>query len=313
MSMNNIGHQLFKGFQDVVSKIKPTMKESKFYEEGKLTPEEFIAAGDYLVKKCPTWSWCAAKKNLSNKALPEGKQYLLTRVRSKIRAADYLKSNNTKETIIEGDWVDADLENKPKTENKKNTEIDLDALEAKEKEKEKKKVEVAAEANDEDDDFVIEGDDEKPEEKKEEKKGDDFEIVDDEDNLEKDKKEDQANVLKTREYEVTVTYDFYYCVPRMWLMGYNEKGNPLTDEEMKEDIMPEYRNKTCTIEPQTHTGIRNISVHPCRHSLLLKKMIKDFQNSGKKLEVYQSILLFLKFLQSVVPTVQYDFTMDISF
>ena len=313
MSMNNIGHQLFKGFQDVVSKIKPTMKESKFYEEGKLTPEEFIAAGDYLVKKCPTWSWCAAKKNLSNKALPEGKQYLLTRVRSKIRAADYLKSNNTKETIIEGDWVDADLENKPKTENKKNTEIDLDALEAKEKEKEKKKVEVAAEANDEDDDFVIEGDDEKPEEKKDGKKGDDFEIVDDEDDLEKDKKEDQANVLKTREYEVTVTYDFYYCVPRMWLMGYNEKGNPLTDEEMKEDIMPEYRNKTCTIEPQTHTGIRNISVHPCRHSLLLKKMIKDFQNSGKKLEVYQSILLFLKFLQSVVPTVQYDFTMDISF
>ena len=207
-----------------------------------------------------------------------------------------------------GDWVDADLENKPKTENKKNTEIDLDALEA----KEKKKVEVAAEANGDDDDFVIEGEEEKPEEKKEEKKTDDFEIVD-EDDLGKDKKEEQAGVLKTREYEVTVTYDFYYCVPRMWLMGYNEKGNPLTDEEMKEDIMPEYRNKTCTIEPQTHTGIRNISVHPCRHSLLLKKMIKDFQNSGKKLEVEQSILLFLKFLQSVVPTVQYDFTMDISF
>ena len=99
----------------------------------------------------------------------------------------------------------------------------------------------------------------------------------------------------------------------MWLMGYNENGNPLTDEEMKEDVMPEYRNKTCTIEPQTCTGLRNISVHPCRHSLLLKKMIQDFQNSGKKLEVHMSILLFLKFLQSVVPTVQYDFTMDISF
>jgi ubiquitin-like-conjugating enzyme ATG3 len=99
----------------------------------------------------------------------------------------------------------------------------------------------------------------------------------------------------------------------MWLMGYNEKGLPLTDEEMKEDVMPEYRNKTCTIEPQTCTGLRNISVHPCRHSLLLKKMIQDFQNSGKKLEVHMSILLFLKFLQSVVPTVQYDYTMDISF
>ena len=157
--------------------------------------------------------------------------------------------------------------------------------------------------------MVIEGEEEpKPEPKKEEKDND-FEIVDDEE----DKKEGEAGVVKTREYEVTVTYDFYYCVPRMWLVGYNEKGIPLTDEEMKEDIMPEYRNKTCTIEPQTCTGIKNISVHPCRHSLLLKKMIKDFQNSGKKLEIEQSILLFLKFLQSVVPTVQYDFTMDISF
>ena len=333
MSMNNIGHKLFKGFQDVVSKIKPTMKESKFYEEGKLTPEEYVAAGDYLVKKCPTWKWCSAKKEYYNKSLPEDKQYLLTRVRSKMRASDYLKSNNTKEKIIEGDWVDADLENKPNTENKKAVDIDLDALEEKgkkkvevaegknddddfviegeeePKKKEKKKVEVAEVKND-DDDFVIEGEEEpKQEEKKETKKADDFEIVDEDDCKEKD----QAGVLKTREYEVTVTYDFYYCVPRMWLMGYNEKGIPLTDEEMKEDIMPEYRNKTCTIEPQTFTGIRNISVHPCRHSLLLKKMIKDFQNSGKKLEIEQSILLFLKFLQSVVPTVQYDFTMDISF
>ena len=306
--MNNIGHQLFKGFQDVYSKIKPTMKESKFYEEGKLTPEEYVLAGDYLVMKCPTWKWCSAKKNLYNKALPEDKQYLLTRVRSKQRAADYLKNNNTKEKIIEGDWVDADLENKPKVENKKAVELDLDALE----EKGKKKVEVA-ENNNDDDDFVIEGEEEaKPEPKKDEKKVDDFEIVD-EDDLKDDKKEAEVGVVKTREYEVTVTYDFYYCVPRMWLMGYNEKGIPLTDEEMKEDVMPEYRNKTCTIEPQTCTGIRNISVHPCRHSLLLQKMIKDFQNSGKKLEIEKSILLFLKFLQSVVPTVQYDLTMDISF
>ena len=248
MSMNNLGHKIFKGFQDVVSKIKPTMKESKFYEEGKLTPEEYVAAGDYLVKKCPTWKWCSAKKEYYNKSLPEDKQYLLTRVRSKMRASDYLKNNNTKEKIIEGDWVDADLENKPKSENKKAEDIDLDALE----EKGKKKVEVAEVKND-DDDFVIEGEEEPKEEKKDEKKADDFEIVDEDDCKEKD----QAGVLKTREYEVTVTYDFYYCVPRMWLMGYNEKGIPLTDDEMKEDIMPEYRNKTCTIEPQTFTGIRN--------------------------------------------------------
>ena len=96
----------------------------------------------------------------------------------------------------------------------------------------------------------------------------------------------------------------------MWLRGYNENGSPLSDDEMREDVMPEYRVKTYTIEPHTCTGIRNISVHPCRHSLILKKMIQDFQKSGKKLEVYMSIFLLLKFLQSVVPTIQYDFTID---
>ena len=114
-----------------------------------------------------------------------------------------------------------------------------------------------------------------------------------------------------RTYDVSVTYDFYYCVPRMWLVGYDYKGRPLTANEMKEDVMPEYRNKTVTIEPQTCTGIKNISVHPCRHSQLLKKMINDFQNSGRKMEIHMTILLFLKFLQSVVPTVHYDYTMDI--
>ena len=297
--MNNLAHVLFKGYQDVVASVKPTLKESKFYTDG-VTPEEYIEAGDYLVSKCPSWKWCAAKENLYNKALPKDKQYLKTTVPSYKRAADYLKNNQTKEKIVEGDWVEADLENKAEKSDKKPVAIDLDA-----EEEDKKKVVIAA--GDDDDDFVISTDDNKKEEKKDD---DDFEIVDDEDVK---KEEQKAGVVKTRTYDVTVTYDFYYCVPRMWLMGYNENGNPLTDEEMKEDVMPEYRNKTCTIEPQTCTGLRNISVHPCRHSMLLKKMIQDFQNSGKKLEVHMSILLFLKFLQSVVPTVQYDFTMDISF
>ena len=307
--MNNLGHKLFKGYQDIVSKVKPTLKESKFYQEGILTPEEFIEAGDFLTQKCPTWKWMSAKESLYNKALPKDKQYLKTTVPSYRRAKDYLDSNLTKEKVVEGDWVDADLENKTSKENKKPVSLDLDADE----EKEKKKEIVVAGGDDDDDDFKIEGEDEAP--KKEDKKDDDFEIVDDDEDEKKKEKEKEGNagVVKTRTYDVTVTYDFYYCVPRMWLMGYNENGNPLTDEEMKEDVMPEYRNKTCTIEPQTCTGLRNISVHPCRHSLLLKKMIQDFQNSGKKLEVHMSILLFLKFLQSVVPTVQYDFTMDISF
>ena len=117
--MNNLGHKLFKGYQDIVSKVKPTLKESKFYQEGILTPEEFIEAGDFLTSKCPSWKWCAAKESLYNKALPKEKQYLKTTVSSYIRADEYLKSNSTKETDIEGDWVDADLENRNPKDQKK--------------------------------------------------------------------------------------------------------------------------------------------------------------------------------------------------
>ena len=282
--MNNLGHKIFKGYQDIVSYISPTLKQSKFYTEGKLTPEEFVLAGDFLVLKCPTWKWCSAKDNLYNSALPKDKQYLLTTVKSNSRASDYIKDNGTIEVQIEDDWVEENLninnENKKEEEPEKIMDLDL-----------------------ENDDNTNEQP-KKEEEKKEEIKKDidDFVIIDN------DKDDDNS---KVRTYDVSVTYDFYYCVPRMWLVGYDYKGRPLTDNEMKEDVMPEYRNKTVTIEPQTCTGIKNISVHPCRHSLLLLKMIKDFQETGRKMEIYMTILLFLKFLQSVVPTVQYDFTMDI--
>ena len=280
--MNNIGHKLFKGYQDVVSYISPTLKQSKFYTEGILTPEEFILSGDYLVEKCPTWKWCSAKENLYNSALPKDKQYLVTTVKSDSRAGDFLKNNEITEVQLEDDWVEENVkisnkEEQPKKEITLNDNLNLDNPENfKDQNKiEKKENEV--------------------------KERDDFEIIDN----------DTDENTKMRTYDVSVTYDFYYCVPRMWLVGYDYKGRPLTANEMKEDVMPEYRNKTVTIEPQTCTGIKNISVHPCRHSQLIKKMINDFQSSGRKMEIHMTILLFLKFLQSVVPTVQYDFTMDI--
>jgi ubiquitin-like-conjugating enzyme ATG3 len=35
----------------------PVLTESAFLERGVLTPEEFVAAGDQLVYRCPTWTW----------------------------------------------------------------------------------------------------------------------------------------------------------------------------------------------------------------------------------------------------------------
>jgi ubiquitin-like-conjugating enzyme ATG3 len=66
---------------DRVRELAPTTSTSTFRQNGQITPEEFIAAGDYLVYKFPTWSWAdASPENKRARYLPAGnKQFLVTR------------------------------------------------------------------------------------------------------------------------------------------------------------------------------------------------------------------------------------------
>ena len=58
----------------------PASHNTNFREEGKITPDEFITAGDYLVYKFPSWSWSAASSPSRKVSyLPENKQFLVTR------------------------------------------------------------------------------------------------------------------------------------------------------------------------------------------------------------------------------------------
>jgi ubiquitin-like-conjugating enzyme ATG3 len=296
--MDKMGHSIAEYYRTIAKKFMSELKESKFYEKGILTPKEYEFAGDFLSQKCPTWKWCSAKTSVDY--LPQDKQYLMTTVRCPRRAIEYVNQNKTTEVLIEDDWVEAnanfynrkkedkildiDEQNKPKQvmvdiqENylDKNTDIDIVVDESENNQAQDDKIEIDIE--------------------------DDFQVIDMND-----------NIIKTRTYDVSVTYDFFYQVPRMWLTGYGEDGGLLSDEQIKEDIMIEYTDKTVTIEPHPHTGVRSVSIHPCKHSHLLLRMIEQFENAGKTLEVWMSILLFLKFLHSVVPTIEYDFTMDIDF
>ena len=52
---------------------------SKFKESGRLTPDEFVAAGDYLCYKFPTWSWESGEPSKRRDYLPADKQYLVSR------------------------------------------------------------------------------------------------------------------------------------------------------------------------------------------------------------------------------------------
>ncbi len=61
-------------------KFAPISHTSTFRNTGQITPEEFVAAGDYIVYKFPTWSWADASPTSKRVAhLPPGKQFLVTR------------------------------------------------------------------------------------------------------------------------------------------------------------------------------------------------------------------------------------------
>ena len=68
-------------FQKIVltaAKIVPVANSSQI-SEGKLSPEEFVAAGDFLVAKCGQWAWCSANGKAFKNYLPRDKQYLLSK------------------------------------------------------------------------------------------------------------------------------------------------------------------------------------------------------------------------------------------
>ncbi|KII92635.1 hypothetical protein PLICRDRAFT_37414 [Plicaturopsis crispa FD-325 SS-3] len=72
-------HAIQQQYWAVRDYLSPVLKESKFKEHGRITPEEFVAAGDFLAYKFPVWSWEKGDASKAREYLPADKQYLLTR------------------------------------------------------------------------------------------------------------------------------------------------------------------------------------------------------------------------------------------
>ncbi len=139
-------------------------------------------------------------------------------------------------------------------------------------------------------------------------------------------------VILTRRYDLSITYDKYYQVPRVWLFGYDEERAPLTPDAIFEDIVQDYAQRTVTVEAHPHEDASSVyaSIHPCQHANAMKKIIEalsggedrarggdgtGFAGTGRGsksgLDVENYLFVFLKFIQSVVPTINYDFTMSV--
>ncbi|KAF8894314.1 autophagocytosis associated protein, partial [Gymnopilus junonius] len=88
------------------------------------------------------------------------------------------------------------------------------------------------------------------------------------------------NLLQVRTYDVMISYDKYYQTPRVWLIGYDENGTPLTPNQIFQDISADHAHKTVTIEPFIHSAsLQAASVHPCKHASVMKKVIERMNNS----------------------------------
>lgn len=131
-----------------------------------------------------------------------------------------------------------------------------------------------------------------------------------------EKKEEASSTedsrLHTRTYDLHIVYNKYYQTPHLFLIGYDEKRKLLSVEQMFEDVSQDNAKKTVTMEQHPHLGPSMLAVHPCRHSDLMKKFIQIAEEGGNELSVHSYLIIFLKFVQSVIPTINYDYSQNIT-
>lgn len=306
----SIQQSIHKGYVKTVEKVTPALSTSKYLEEGVLTPDEFVIAGDLLTFKCPTWSWETGDANRAVNYLPKDKQFLLTRnvpCMVRIRSLEEGYKTQQSQTLKDDDgedWV-APAASSSSGSNVVDMMPDVAKLNLSNPPLTTTATTTTTTTSGEEEDE--EGTGEIPD-------MDSFEV---DDNLVEDDKAtlqvppvEEDNILKTRTYDLSITYDKYYQTPKLWLLGYDENKNPLKPEEIFQDISEDHAHKTVTIEAHPHLGIPCAYIHPCRHAAVMKKIIQRQVDAGRTPRLDQYLFLFLKFISAVIPTIEYDYTIE---
>lgn len=304
-----LSQKLHEAFKGTVERITGPRTVSAFKEKGVLSVNEFILAGDNLVSKCPTWSWESGEPSKRKSYLPSEKQFLITRNVPCLRRAASVEEEYEAaggEVLLDNEDNDGWLATHGKPKETKGDEDDnVPLMEALEISKKNHIQSIPSYFGGEEEEDIP-----------------DMADYEDPDNLvETDPatlqstylvahEPDDDNILRTRTYDVSITYDKYYQTPRVWLTGYDESRMLLQPELVLEDVSQDHARKTVTIEDHPHLSGKHASVHPCRHGAVMKKIIDVLMSRGVEPEVDKYLFLFLKFVASVIPTIEYDYTMD---
>ncbi len=119
----------------------------------------------------------------------------------------------------------------------------------------------------------------------------------------------RPEITDRRMYTLAIVYDKYYRTPRVYLQGSSVAGVVLSPEQMMEDIVQDYAGKTATIERHPHLPSAGVyvSIHPCRHAATMQRLLQAC--SGAEAPTVASYMTyFLKFITSMIPTIEYDYT-----
>ncbi|KAL9097419.1 MAG: hypothetical protein Q9165_000315 [Trypethelium subeluteriae] len=266
----------------------PVSHTSTFRSTGQITPEEFLAAGDFLVYKFPSWQWADAASPAQRVAyLPEGKQYLVTRgVPCHRRLDDNFAGEAGRDERLVRDG------------------LGLDGAEG------EMGVEVGegggrGVSGDEDDGWLRTGG--MTASRTQEERARDVRTVDESGNvgereeeeeipdMEDEEDDDEAIIRERRDadsahaplrtYTLYITYTPYYRTPRLFLQGYTN-SQPLPPDAMMQDIVGDYHDKTVTLEPFPFSSppIKTVSIHPCKHASVMKVLL-DRADAALKLRL----------------------------